>query len=214
MCALVAGVQTCALPISSAGLPAMYRTFMPECGPAGIAVGMEGNVSYCWDAGQCRLRYAWKGGFVNLEKNWHSNGSKKAELVGEVFYREGPEFPFRLGGKENIPEVSFQGYSMVDGYPTFRYQLEGVEVAERITPLDKVPVGRAAQDDAAHEGQAGFKRTLHFSGLKKDLWFFSGETRRTEVLEGRGEWDGNYYRIPAGDGTATFTLIVKDDHES
>src|SRR3546814_7377301 len=69
---------------ASAGLPAMYRTFMPECGPAGIAVGMEGNVSYCWDAGQCRLRYAWKGGFVNLEKNWHSNGSKKAELVGEV----------------------------------------------------------------------------------------------------------------------------------
>src|SRR3546814_9419230 len=100
---------------------------------------------------------------------------------------------------------------MVDGDPTCRYQLGGVEVAERITPLDKVPVGRAAQDDAAHEGQAGFKRTLHFSGLKKDLWFFSGETRRTEVLEGRGEWEGNYYRIPAGDGTATFTLIVKDD---
>ena len=47
-------------------LPTMYRTFMPESGPASIAVGMMGNVSYCWDATQCRLRYAGKVVFWTL----------------------------------------------------------------------------------------------------------------------------------------------------
>ena len=37
----------------------MRRAFMPDSGPASIAVTLPGEQSYCWDAGACRFRYAW-----------------------------------------------------------------------------------------------------------------------------------------------------------
>jgi hypothetical protein len=43
----------------------MYRMFMPGASPAAIAVALPGQDSLCWDAGQCRFRYAWSGGFVD-----------------------------------------------------------------------------------------------------------------------------------------------------
>lgn len=185
---------------AAATLPAMYRTFMPGCGPAGIAVGMEGNVSYCWDAGQCRLRYAWKGGFISLEKNWASNGSKKAELLGTVFYRDGEDFPIRIGTKGHIPEPEFLGYSMQNGYPTFRYRLDDVSVSERITPL---------------EGLAGFKRELQFSGLEQPVWFFADPAAvkqvRVEVEAEKGSREGNYYKVQPAGGKAAVSLTIFDD---
>ena len=45
--------------------PVVYRTFMPGASPAAFAVALPGNQFYCWDAGECRLRYVWtKGGFI------------------------------------------------------------------------------------------------------------------------------------------------------
>ena len=46
------------LPLSKAKL---VRTFMPGSSPAAIAVALPGGHAYCWDAGNCRLRYAWQG---------------------------------------------------------------------------------------------------------------------------------------------------------
>lgn len=175
-------------------LPAMYRTFMPNCGPAGIAVGMTGDVSYCWDAAQCRMRYAWKGGFVNLEKNWASNGSKKAEIVGSVFFTDTVSAPVRIGNKDHIPVARFKGYSMLEGYPTFHYQLDDVRVSERITP------GNAANS---------LKRVLTFSGSSQPVWFFAGNREQIEI-DAAGEWDGNYYRIQPGGQETVLTMVIKD----
>ena len=50
--------------------PLMYRIFMPEASPAAIAVALKHGQNYCWDAGQCRLRYAWYGGFVDPWPVW------------------------------------------------------------------------------------------------------------------------------------------------
>ena len=45
--------------------PYWYRIFMRESGPASIAVALPNDQNYCWDAGACRLRYVWRGGFVD-----------------------------------------------------------------------------------------------------------------------------------------------------
>lgn len=176
-------------------LPAMYRTFMPGCGPAGIAVGMEGNVSYCWDAGQCRLRYAWEGGFISLEKNWGSNGSKKAEILGTVFYVDTVISPLRIGTKSHTPEPAFKGYTMIKGYPTFHYQLDGVEVSERITPAGET---------------SGLKRELAFTNLKEPLWLLVSNPDKVQINAGAGAWEGNYYKILPGSGKTAFTMVISD----
>lgn len=76
-------------------LPAVYRTFMPDCGPAAIAVGLPAvaggpEQSYCFDAGLCQLRYAWAGGFVDNTDQWDGKGNKLTKLVGDIYYRAEP----------------------------------------------------------------------------------------------------------------------------
>ena len=43
--------------------PNVVRAFLPDAGPAAIAVALPGDQNFCWDAGNCRLRYLWSGEF-------------------------------------------------------------------------------------------------------------------------------------------------------
>lgn len=174
--------------------PAMYRTFMPDCGPAGIAVALLGEVSYCWDAGACRLRYAWKGGFLDLAKNWAGKGKEVAELVGTVFYRDRTDFPFRLGLPEHIPQAEFLGYTMHKRYPTFRYALDGAEVTERIVPTLEQP---------------GIKRLMTFTGLKQPLWLAKASYPNTNIYCNKGQWEGDYLKLSPQEARE-FTITITE----
>ncbi|MDT0650629.1 plastocyanin/azurin family copper-binding protein [Autumnicola edwardsiae] len=175
-------------------LPAIYRTFMPDSGPASIAVGMPGDISYCWDAGQCRLRYAWQGGFVDLEKNWAGNGNDKAEVVGTVFFRDETEFPIRIGAKNYIPKPEYKGYRMENRYPSFQYLLDEIKVTEKITPLTET---------------SGFKREFVFEHLYKPLWFFKGDNQ-VEINSSRGKWEGKYFKLNPGGEETRLIITVKN----
>lgn len=110
------------------GRPVVRRFFMPESGPASIAVNLPGGYSYCWDAGGCCFRYAWKGGYIEMP----DRGT--ARILGEIFYRE-PDYPLRIGDNpEKMPErVEFLGYTLdANGVPEFAYSLDGVNVWERL----------------------------------------------------------------------------------
>ena len=113
----------------------VIRQFMPNAGPASIAVGLPGDYSYCWDAGACRFRYAWKGGFVAEVYR------RPERIIGEIFYREEPGIPLRFGADpEAIPtKFQFRGYSFdAMGSPEFEYEVEGVQIREFI---EKKPTG-------------------------------------------------------------------------
>lgn len=128
--------------------PVVYRTFMPGASPAAFAVALPGNQFYCWDAGECRLRYAWaKGGFIRGNRvHWSSNGKPVAEFYGDPYYRarssllkpedyahlaetnrdepfydtsEAKDFPIRIKGVTGRPV--YKGYRLLKGYPEFRY---------------------------------------------------------------------------------------------
>lgn len=118
-------------------LPAVYRTFLPGSSPAAIAVGFPNNISYCWDAGNCRLRFAWKGGFVNNMPHWSLNGKDMAEIVGKIFYKEKSGFPIRIGDTASQEKLNFQGYRLINGIPKFEYTIGNIKVYETIKPLEK-----------------------------------------------------------------------------
>ena len=111
----------------------LIRTFMPNAGPASIAVGLPGDYSYCWDAGAVRFRYAWKGGYVReVYRQPH-------RVIGEIFYREEAGFPLRVGtNPETAPQqIQFRGYGFdAAGVPEFEYEFSGVTVRERIEVRD------------------------------------------------------------------------------
>ncbi len=137
----------------------VVRWDMPEATPAAIAVGLPGGVSYCFDAGAVRLRYAWLGGFVDLspvlhhKKNKETNRTETARIVGDVFFREGP-YPFRVGHREQIPQRRFRGYRLLDSVPEFHYEVDGVEIRELIQPI-----------------AGGIVRRFRIARVSEPMWF-------------------------------------------
>ena len=104
---------------------------MPDAGPASIAVDLPGGVSYVWDAGAGRFRYAWTGGYVTLPP---SPERGLARINGAVFYREAA-FPLRVGATSAVPpkSIEFKGYTIdADRIPEFEIVVDGVTVRERV----------------------------------------------------------------------------------
>jgi mono/diheme cytochrome c family protein len=116
--------------------PVVMRTYMPNPAggskiPRGIAVGLPGLVSYCFDADTCTLRYAWSGGFLDMKPSWAGRGGNIVQVLGKRFY-ENSSFPFRVGDDKHVPKLSFQGYELVEGLPAFLFTMDGIKVRETI----------------------------------------------------------------------------------
>ena len=129
-------------PIAAAGFvvgrgqrPFIQRMFMPECGPAAIAVALPSDQNYCWDAGQCRLRYLWRGAFIDATDHWRGKGADLARLPEEPWWRAPQDdFPLRFGSADaERPQVKFLGYQVADGLPEFHYRVNDAEVFEKVT---------------------------------------------------------------------------------
>jgi azurin len=115
--------------------PYLYRMFMPDSGPASLAIALPGDLNCCWDAGECRLRYVWTGGFVDNHAYWKGNGNGKAKVLGTRTFTAAAGAPLRFStGAE--PKVRFRGYALVQGYPEFQYELDGATVAETLREAD------------------------------------------------------------------------------
>ncbi len=111
--------------------PYLYRLFMPDSNAVSVAVMLPGDLNLCWDAADCRPRYLWRGAGVDVSAYWKGNGSGRVKLVGDKVWSAGSEHPLRFSkGKEST--VAFKGYALVQGYPEFRYTLDGVMVKELV----------------------------------------------------------------------------------
>ena len=175
-------------------LPSMYRAFMPQSGPASIAVGMLGDISYCWDAGKCRFRYAWEGGFLNMERTWRGKGKERADIVGVIFYREEVDYPIKIGEKKLVPKVSFRGYRMKNRYPTFLYTLNNIEVEERILPTFDQP---------------GLQRIFQLSNLEDDIFIEIPPKNGISIKVNKGEQTNNGFRLSAKEAE-NFIITIQE----
>lgn len=109
-----------------------------EKGVAGaIAVNHGPEFSYVWDSTECRLLYAWRGGFLDMNTYWGKEpGAYRPKmyvplLMGYVVYRASGPLPL---AKESDPAPKFLGYRMVNGGPEFRYQIGTKIYRETILP--------------------------------------------------------------------------------
>jgi hypothetical protein len=118
--------------------PFVQRVFLPDAGPASIAVALPGTQNFCWDAGECRLRYVWRGGGVDPSEHWRGNGRDLAKLPAAPWWRASvDDFPFRFGSPSApAPRVKFLGYRLDAGLPEFHFRAGGVEIFEKLTSDD------------------------------------------------------------------------------
>jgi cytochrome c2 len=168
--------------------PIVIRWDMPEATPASIAVGLPGGVSYCFDAGESRLRYAWLGGYIDMTGTLYEKRDRKtrltrtADILGEIFYRP-RQFPLRVGNADLIPQRRFKGYRLVEGHPEFHYQLNGIDVLETVR---------------ATEQKDGIIRQFRISRVERPTWFLPGDTEGVAVTSSLGSVEGGRLPIPAG----------------
>ncbi|HUR55528.1 MAG TPA: c-type cytochrome, partial [Gemmataceae bacterium] len=191
--------------------PEVLRTFMPEAGAKGIAIGYPGSVSAAFSADQCRLTYAWAGNFLDASPVWNNRGGAPAKLLGPKFWTAPPGHPWGLTTNPEVPPdflarasnpaygmplplepariydgpmaVGFDGYSLdKTGKPTFRYHLTGGGKDSTLKVTETpVPLPTTVA--------AGLRR-----GFEADVpagyqaWFFAGSTiRNLRIVDAAGE---------------------------
>lgn len=157
------------------GRARVLREFMPDCGPAAIAVALPGGINYCWDAAQCRLRYAWSGAFVDIGYHKHDGPAK---VLGDVFWRADDAYHFPLA-KASTDGLAFLGYRLVEGTPVFEYQMKGALVQERIV------------SEGAHALRVHFTITPDADAPRRSLWTKWTPPQGWEVVEGREQLKKN-----------------------
>jgi azurin len=146
--------------------PYFYNVFLEGANPDVIAVHLPEELSYAWDAGSCRLQFAWKGGFLDMSDLWKGHFNASAKILGDIFYRDNTEYPFRLGVNSAIPNVEYKGYRLVERYPEFHYTLNGIDVYELIRPK---------------ADGFGLIRDFRIPHADRKFWFF--ENRQDDPIE-------------------------------
>lgn len=112
--------------------------------PAAIGVNHGAALSYCFDTTECRLMYAWQGGFLDMFPYWGDTGRGNRQsfnyvphLVGNLFYKTSGEHPVHLDGKSLSAGSSpprFLGYQLREGVPHFRYRAGTHTITMAVTP--------------------------------------------------------------------------------
>lgn len=101
--------------------------------PAAIAVNHGPALSYVFDTTECRVLYAWQGGFLDMYPYWgdQKDGQRRSfdyqpRLLGNLFY---------LAKPVKTERPTFIGYDLSsEGVPTFLYKLGETTYAQTITP--------------------------------------------------------------------------------
>ena len=106
-------------PYSAFPKPKIQRMFMPDAGPAAIAVSLNENLHLCWDAGSCQLRYAWSGNYIDPWPVLKGNGNGLTIIKGEKFLK------LRQGNSFNLnASIKFKGYKKRRGQPIFNFEVD------------------------------------------------------------------------------------------
>lgn len=175
--------------------PYLYRIFMPDAGPAAIAVSLPNKISYCWDAGSCRLRYAWQGDFLDPKDYFDKKAEKYAKILGAVFYRDKTTYPLKFSpGKD--PVVDFKGYKLIDRYPEFHYTINGKDVYELIKPK---------------EDGSGLIRKFKVPEATQPLYFVFDNGDGAEYISSKGKINANQINLTAEDAHEFVIVMTKKE---
>src|SRR5262249_1013436 len=187
--------------------PVVLRCFMPDTGSRAIAVGFPGDVSVSFDAGTCRLGYAWSGSFLDVAPIWNDRGGTPVKVLGSRFWtaphglpwagpgsREAPHFGGQAKGPahggpvadskvlQGVKQLQFLGYSSDDkGVPTFRYVV-GAGTKNPLTVAERPEPLRSAV------AVGGCRNCTLSIPANHRAWLLAGETTaEPQALNAKGE---------------------------
>jgi hypothetical protein len=119
--------------------PVIFR--MATITPAGqidraINVGIPGGLNFTFDAVACRLKYAWKGPFLDAGPAWNGRGGNPVKAGGEQLVTLKSGHSIRVGNATDVPLPRFLGYRLEQHMPVFRYRTGNATIEHRISVSD------------------------------------------------------------------------------
>lgn len=171
--------------------PIVFRSFLKDTSPRGIAIGFPQGTHFAYDAGSANLVEAWTGDFVDAAGAWKNRGGQISGGQGNVVWKSGGGPCAVLGDEpKEWPTESkavFKGYELdAGGVPTFQLQI----------PLDTPVVIRDRFEPSTVQGVL-FKRDLSITGVgSQTIWINAGggavtatcESPVTLVKKGNSTW--------------------------
>ncbi|PAW81150.1 MAG: hypothetical protein B9S33_17130 [Pedosphaera sp. Tous-C6FEB] len=167
--------------------PVVFRTFIADSSTRSIAVGLPGGVSYVFDAEQCRVRYAWSGEFLDVTKVWTGRGGGQAAVLGKKFFTAPDSHPLRIGNPDAEPTVKFRGYRLVNKFPEFDFEVNGVPVRQRVQRV----------------GPERLEWEFEFGETREPVWVVTG---RVNVAGSTGTPEPGRVRLATGLRKTTVTV--------
>jgi cytochrome c2 len=138
------GLRPGAIELIPTTRPIIYRNFLTDMTPRGIAVGYPEGIHLAWDANRMALRRIWQNQFLDASLHWQGRGPGQLGPLGDLVVDVEPAAPLaRLDSLASPwPETTddqtgyrFLGYNLDSaGRPTFLYRLGDVQVNERYVP--------------------------------------------------------------------------------
>lgn len=118
-----------------ADAPVIFR--MATSTPVGqidraINVGIPGGFNFTYDPVECRLRYVWKGPFIDAGPAWNGRGGNPVKAGSEKLVAITEGHVVRFGDATDPKPLRFLGYRLEDRMPVFRYLVDGTSVEQRI----------------------------------------------------------------------------------
>lgn len=153
--------------------------------PAAIAVSFGPRLAYVFDPVECRILYAWQGGFLDFTPYWGdpSTGSRVGNdyvprLVGTLFHKTAGKHPLSIGGQSvsELGQPDYLGYRLEKGVPRFSFRLGGHTLEVVVRPLDAelsfaaewsiTPAAKLAWNEAEISAAGEGKMLVRVSGKK------------------------------------------------
>ncbi|WP_153558387.1 family 16 glycoside hydrolase [Roseimaritima sediminicola] len=152
------GLVPGAIVLTPRDTPIIYRNFLTQLSPRGIAVGYPEDVNLAWDAHRMGVVLIWQNEFIDASKHWVGRGPGQQAPLGDATIVIDTHTPLAVlpSPAASWPQTEgrergyqFLGYRLNESrQPVFRYRFDGNEVEDFCQPI------------AGTADERGFDRTL------------------------------------------------------
>jgi mono/diheme cytochrome c family protein len=117
--------------------PIIYRNFISDVSPRGIAVGYPEKLNLTFDADKNLLRLLWHGAFIDASLHWRGRGAGNQTPMGDHLIQFEQQNPF-VNDQAGPTAFKFKGYSLNEaGQPVFKYGNEQFQVTDFPVPVKR-----------------------------------------------------------------------------
>lgn len=150
--AIPEGLSAGVIELKPGPRPVIYRNFLEQLTPRGIAVGYPEGANLAWDADAMALVLIWHGKFIDASMHWVGRGQGRQRPLGDHVLQLDHGVPVAvLADAETAwPTAApksmgyrFLGYRLdSQGRPLFRYRTDEFEVEDFALPVESKPDAR------------------------------------------------------------------------